>query len=90
MTLPTPALSKTPALMKWTLWHTLGWIVILGSLAGYEFWAMFDHDARTPMLTQATVRWIPWYVTLPFIVWLFVHFAVRYFNAAYITNLRTF
>jgi hypothetical protein len=41
------------------------------------------------MLTQVTVRYIPWPFTLAFIVWLFVHFAVRYFNPAYIQWLKS-
>lgn len=40
------------------------------------------------MLTQVTVRYVPWPFTLGFIIWLFVHFAVRYFNPIYVQWLK--
>jgi len=74
--------------MKWSPWHTLVWLVWFVAFLAYESWAGLDHDSRTPMLTQATVRYVPWYVTLSFILWLFIHFAVRYSNHPYILRLR--
>lgn len=75
---------------KWVPWHTLVWLAWLLFFGAYELWAGVDARARTPMLTQATVRYIPSWITLPFIVWLFVHFAVRYFNASYVQNLHRY
>ena len=74
--------------MKWTVFHTIVWVIWLLCFLGYELWAILDVDSRTPALTQATVRYIPWYVTLSFICWLFYHFAVRYFNPKYIAHLK--
>jgi membrane-bound acyltransferase YfiQ involved in biofilm formation len=74
--------------MTWTKWHTLVWVFWLVFFLGYELWSLLDLDSRTPALTQATVCYVPWYVTLSFIGWLFYHFAVRYFNSAYVAHLK--
>ena len=74
--------------MTWNKWWIVGWILILVGLAFYEFWSGWGTGKGTPMLTQVTVRYVPWYVTMPFITWLFIHFATRYANPAYIAHLR--
>lgn len=74
--------------MAWNRWYVVGWVLILLALLAYELWALLDHDMRTPSLTATTVRYAPWYVTLGFVGWLFIHFAVRYANSAYVLRLR--
>lgn len=74
--------------MHWNRWYVIGWILIFVGFLFYEFWAGWGTGKHTPMLTQVVVRWVPWYVTLPAIVWLFIHFAIRYFNPSYIRWLR--
>lgn len=73
--------------MKWANWAIAIWLVILGSLLVNEMYALLGHNSKDMPLTQLTVKYSPWYVTMPFIVWLFVHFAVRYFNPAYVASL---
>lgn len=74
--------------MKWSTWAVVIWLVILGSLLGNELYALLGGNSKDMPLTQLTVKYSPWYVTLPFIVWLFIHFAVRYFNPTYVGSLR--
>lgn len=74
--------------MTWNLPYVFGWLSILLVLFGYELFALLDRNAWTPSLTATTVRYVPWWVTLPFVAWLFVHFALRYFNSAYVERLR--
>lgn len=74
--------------MHWDKWWVVGWVLILLGFCFYEFWAGFGPGKATPMLTQVVVRYVPAYVTLPFIAWLFIHFTLRYFNPAYINWLK--
>lgn len=72
-------------------WNTLGTMVWCGWVLfflGYEMFAGIERKKDIPMLTQAVVRYIPWPFTLGLIVWLFVHFASRYFSVVYIQWLR--
>lgn len=73
--------------MTWNKAWIVGWVLILAGLAFYEFWSGYGTGKETPMLTQITVRYVPWFVTMPFLTWLFIHFAVRYANPAYIASL---
>jgi hypothetical protein len=75
--------------MNWNGWWVAGWAAILFSLLGYELWSLIDHTTRTPPLTWVICRYSPWYVTLSFIGWLFLHFALRYAHPTYIQHLRT-
>jgi len=78
--------------MTWNMAFVYGWLTILCILAGYEFFALFVlflGAGYEPPLTHVVCRYVPWYVTLPFIAWLFYHFAVRYANASYLQHLRT-
>lgn len=72
----------------WSLAGVIGWVVILVSLAGYEFWCLLSGDMATPPLTRVTIKYVPWYVTIPFLIWLLTHFAIRYANPAYIQGLK--
>lgn len=76
---------------SYLLWSKAGvwaWVAILIALAGYECWALLSGDMATPPLTRVTIKYVPWYVTVPFLVWLLIHFAVRYSNHAYVSSLR--
>jgi|GEM_PF-1992776 len=74
--------------LLWSKWAVWLWVVILCCLGGYEFWDLLSGDLHTPPLTRVTVKFVPWWITLPFIAWLFYHFAVRYFSANYVSGLK--
>lgn len=66
---------------------TIGWIVIMSALGLYELYALlFGHGKDWP-LTWVTVKYVPKWVTLPFLGWLFGHFWVRYFDPNYLAKL---
>lgn len=73
--------------MKWATWAVVIWLVILGALFVNEMYALLGHNSKDMPLTQLTVKYVPVWVTLPFLIWLLVHFSVRYFNPAYIKGL---
>jgi hypothetical protein len=73
----------------WNTWGVMGWFSLFFVCVWYEVYCGVNHAHRTPMLTQVTVRYIPWPFTLGFIIWLFFHFAVRYFNPTYIQWLKS-
>lgn len=74
--------------MHWDRWWVVGWILITLGVLFYEFWSGFGPGKSTPMLTHVVVRYVPWWITLPFCAWLFVHFLVRYINPHYIDWLK--
>lgn len=76
----------SPAL--WSKLAVIGWVIILTVLAAYEIWCLVSGDPHTPPLTRVTIKYVPWYVTLPFLTWLLIHFIVRYFNPSYIKGLQ--
>lgn len=73
----------------WNTAGTMAWFVLFFVSLGYEIWCGINHGQRTPMLTQVTIRYIPWPFTLGFIGWLFCHFAFRYFNPKYVEWLKS-
>jgi len=75
--------------MNWNTAFVYGWLAILLILGGYEGYALFRGNGYQPPLTQVVCRYVPWWITLPFIGWLFYHFARRYADAAYIAHLKT-
>lgn len=60
----------------------IGWLIILGILFAYEMYAVFLHHPDRPTLTRLTVSYVPAEVTLSFLAWLWLHFAIRYFGRA--------
>ena len=74
--------------MHWKLWPTLYWAFWFLAFAIWETYAGVSRKHDVPMLTQAVVRYIPWYVMLPFLTWLLLHFAVRYASPEYKTWLN--
>lgn len=75
--------------MSWSTPATMAWFVLFFIVLAYETYAGINPRHDIPMLTQVTVRYIPWPFTLTFIIWLFIHFARRYFNPAYVDWLRS-
>lgn len=75
--------------MHWSKAYIVGWALMFVGFLFYEFWAGWGPGKHTPMLTQVVVRWIPSWITLPAIIWLFCHFAVRYADPAYRAWLRS-
>jgi len=61
---------------KWEL----GWLLILGALFTYEAYAVFARNPYRPTLTKLTITVIPPEITLTFICWLFLHFAIHYYR----------
>lgn len=73
----------------WDKAYTWGWVAILSILAAYEFYALiWGHGGDQP-LTHVTVRYVPSWVTLPLLGWLFLHFLVRYMNPVYVAILKS-
>jgi hypothetical protein len=66
----------------------MAWFLLFFAVMAYEIFAGINHGQRTPMLTQVVVRYIPAPFTIGFILWLLMHFLVRYFNPGYMDWLR--
>ena len=74
--------------MHWNEKAVWLWAALLIAVFAYEIWALLDHSVKTPPLTHVVVRYAPWWITLGFLGWLFVHFLVRYLNAGYVAKLK--
>jgi hypothetical protein len=57
------------------------WLFLFLMCAGYEVWSGLTGRL---MLTPLIVKFVPWWVTLPVILWLLIHFSVRYFDSGYV------
>lgn len=64
-------------------WFELGWLAILLLLVGYELLAVAKHTTQTPTLTELVVKISPPELTLAFLTWLWLHFAIRYFKRGF-------
>ena len=64
------------------------WAAIFFVLLGYELWCLVSGDMHTPPLTRVVIKYVPWWVTVPILTWLWFHFVVRYANPAYIRGLK--
>lgn len=73
----------------WNRAYIFGWVAWLLIFICYEFYAMIWGSGKDPMLTQVVVKYVPKWITLPFCGWLFLHFALRYFDKNYIKDLGT-
>lgn len=73
----------------WSKAYEFGWVAILAILFAYEMYAMIWGHHFYPMLTQVVVRYVPKWITLPFVGWLFIHFLVRYLDPTYVKDLGT-
>lgn len=56
------------------------WIAILSALLGWELFCLWDGDPHTWTLTRTVITYVPWWVTLGFVTWLWIHFALRYWR----------
>lgn len=54
------------------------WYGLIALIALTEAYVLLDGRSSTPPLTQVIVREVPWWVTVPFLAWLLIHFASRY------------
>ena len=75
--------------MHWTKAWVIGWILLTLGVGFYECWSIWGAGKHTPPLTHVTVRYVPWYVPMSFLTWLWLHFAIRYANPDYIKYLKT-
>lgn len=66
---------------NWSRAAIVSWAVLAFLALGYELWCVFGQDAQTPPLTRVVVRYVPWWVTLPFLFWTLCHFVWRYASA---------
>lgn len=62
---------------RWSRW-VIGWIVLTIAVVAYELVAVLDGAYETPTLTYLVVKYIPEEITITFLLWLLVHFGIRY------------
>ncbi len=74
---------SAPTEKQWNTLGTMAWAFWALFFLAYELFTGIEHKRDIPMLTQFVVRYIPWWIMLPLIGWLFLHFATRYFNPTY-------
>ncbi len=56
------------------------WYALIALFVAYEVYSLVDGRDQTPPLTSVLVREVPWWITVPFLVWLLVHFVEAYFG----------
>lgn len=72
----------------WNKAYVFGWVAILVILTTYELYAVLFGHRHDPPLTWVTVLYAPWWVTMPFLSWLWWHFFSRYLHhAAYVKEI---
>lgn len=59
------------------IWVSVCYVLVALILA-YEIWALLDNSPATPPITNIFVKEVPWWITLPFLLWLFLHFLNAY------------
>ncbi len=64
--------------MDWDRVYVWVWYSLVALVVLLEVYTIVDRRTTTPPLTQVIVREVPWWVTLPFLGWLFLHFLIRY------------
>lgn len=64
--------------MAWSKAVIAIWAILTAIVVGFELWCNFNGSPKTPTLTDVTVRYMPWWMILPFLLWLLIHFAVNY------------
>lgn len=64
--------------MTWDRAWVSIWYALIAIFVAYELYSLVDGRQETPPLTHVLVREVPWWVTLPFLGWLFVHFLIAY------------
>jgi hypothetical protein len=76
--------------MRWNFWALAYW---MGWIFAFVVWEAYAGSKQmgggdVPMLTQAVVRFLPWWFTMPFLTWLWWHFATRYLSPTYMQWLK--
>lgn len=56
--------------------YELGWFALAALVVAYELWTN-AHGKAT--LTDTTLKFMPWWIIMPFLSWLNIHFATGYF-----------
>lgn len=64
--------------MNWDRVYVSVWYGLIGLFVMVELYAILDRRSMTPTLTQVIVREVPWWITMPFLGWIFLHFLIRY------------
>ena len=64
--------------MSWDRAWVSVFYILAAALILYEIWVLLDNKPSTPPITMIMVRELPWWLTLPFLFWLFVHFTIAY------------
>ena len=54
------------------------WYAFIAVMVLYELLSLLDNKHETPPLTHVLVNEVPWWVTLPFLAWLLIHFILAY------------
>jgi len=68
--------------MRWDKAVVLGWVCLTAVVVAYELWCVLNGSTHTPPLTDVTVRYMPWWITIPFLTWLLMHFTIHYADAS--------
>ncbi len=69
----------------WNKAFVWGWVAILSILIGYELYAVI-WGTQDPPLTDVVSRYLPWWITVPFLTWLLLHFAAQYKFPAWLSR----
>jgi hypothetical protein len=64
----------------WDKGYVIGWYALIALIILYELYTLLDKRTSTPPLTRVIIQRVPWWITVPFLFWLFVHFTSRYFG----------
>jgi hypothetical protein len=59
-------------------WIFLGVVVLL-----YELRTVLDRNPHTLPLTTVVTTWVPGIITMGFLTWLWLHFAIRYWQSGF-------
>lgn len=68
--------------MNWDRVYVSVWYGLIALMLLLEVYSLVDRRSSTPALTEVIVREVPWWVTVPFLAWLFIHFTSRYLGRA--------
>lgn len=55
--------------------YKLIWLILAIIVVGFE---LFTNFTGKPTLTDVTVEYMPWWIIMPFLSWLWLHFASIY------------
>lgn len=64
--------------MDWDRIYVTIWYALIAFVVILDLYTIIDRRSMTPTLTQVIVRDVPWWITMPFLGWMFLHFLFRY------------